>query len=329
VALKATLDVRTQINTICDEARAFAPNSRRVGAINLSARLAALTTKGKEAHNELVLGTFEQLLSDEYMALTGASLIQMGVKLASRGTQQDVIVTPKVGDEPMFRVLSEGELKIHALAVFLCEAASAPHRVLMFDDPVTSFDYNYSSNFCMRMRDLIRDHPETQVIVLTHNWHFFAEIQIVLKKFGLASRLQVQVLEDCATVMEYSEEWDRLCMEIDSILGPPGEPSAGDKEKVSGLMRRLIERVTNEFVFNGERQQFKIKSQSVSEFEKFTKVVALFPTEAAELKELFGELSPPEHDDLRNFYVGRSRLQFRNWYGRIVTVKDAVEARRP
>lgn len=288
-----------------------------------------MTNKGKDAHRQLVLGTFEQRLTDEYRSLCGATLEQMGVCLSSRGEQQDIIVTPQVGEAPVHRVLSEGEQKVHALAVFMCEAATAPHRVLVFDDPATSFDYNYVSNICERLRNLVRDQSQTQIIVLTHNWDFFINLQTTINRSGLNARMSIQVLEDCATVREYSERWEELCDELAALLAGPGEPSADGKERIAGVMRRLIECLINKHIFNDQRHQYKPKTLHISEFRLFTKLVPLENAEADTLRDIYANLSPPEHDDPRNFYTSRSRTQFNTWLSQINTMKAALEARRP
>lgn len=328
-AHQAVFASKGSLVALCSRSSTLTPQHRLVTQYEFASRLRAMTNKGKEAHRELVLSTFEQRLSDEYRSLCGATLEQMGVRLTSRGDQQDILVTPQVGESPVHRVLSEGEQKVHALAVFMCEAATAPHRVLIFDDPSTSFDYNYVSNFCERLRTLVRDQPHTQVIVLTHHWDFFINLQTTINRSNLAGRMSVQVLEDCATVREYSENWDELCNEIAPLLAGPGEPSAHDKERAAGLMRRLVERLTNKHVFNEQRHQYKPKSLQVSEFQQFTKIVPLTVTEADTLRDIFANLSPPEHDDPRNFYTTRSRTQFTTWLGQIQSIKAALEARRP
>jgi DNA repair exonuclease SbcCD ATPase subunit len=330
LAHQAIAAEKDALTTLCDRSRQLAPLHQRVTRYDFATRLRAMTNKGKDAHRELVLGTFEQRLSDEYRSLCGATLDQMGVRLSSRGEQQDIIVTPQVGETPVHRVLSEGEQKVHALAVFMCEAATTPQRVLVFDDPATSFDYNYVSNFCERLRNLVRDYPRTQVIVLTHNWDFFINLQTTINRSpGLNGRMSIQVLEDCATVREYSERWDELSNELAPLLAGAGEPSADEKERIAGLMRRLIECLTNKHVFNDQRHQYKAKTLHVSEFHAFTKLVPLDAAEADTLRDIYADLSPPEHDDPRNFYTSRSRAQFNTWLAQINAIKTALEARRP
>jgi hypothetical protein len=47
-------------------------------------------------------------------------------------------------------------------------------------------------------------------------------------------------------------------------------------------------------------------------------------SEADTLRDIFANLSPPEHDDPRNFYTTRSIAQFNTWYGQILAIKAAV-----
>ena len=265
-------------------------------------------------------------MDGEYRRLCGASLEQIGVRLANQGA--DAIVLPKIGDELVHRVLSEGELKVHALALFMCEASVAPHQVLILDDPVTSFDYNYISNFCERLRDYAKDNAQSQLIVFTHNWDFFANLQNTLNGSGLSGAFSVQVLEDCATVSEYVEKWEELCVQIDSYIDPQVEISPNEKSKLSALLRRLVERLTNSYVFNEQRHQYKIRTLQVSNFKDFVKLVPLLPAEADRLKDLYANLSPLEHDDVRNYYSTKSIYQFGTWYDEIKSIKNAVEGRR-
>lgn len=318
--------VRPQIEMICQNAISFAGVANVVESYNFTSRLSALTARKKDAHTALVLGSFVPYLDGEYRRLCGASLEQIGVRLANQGA--DAIVLPKIGDELVHRVLSEGELKVHALALFMCEASVAPHQVLILDDPVTSFDYNYISNFCERLRDYAKDNAQSQLIVLTHNWDFFANLQNTLNGSGLSGAFSVQVLEDCATVSEYVEKWEELCGQIDGYIGPQVEISPDEKSKLSALLRRLVERLTNSYVFNEQRHQYKIRTLQVSNFKDFVKLVPLLPAEADRLKDLYANLSPLEHDDVRNYYSTKSIYQFGTWYDEIKSIQNAVEGRR-
>jgi energy-coupling factor transporter ATP-binding protein EcfA2 len=320
---------RQNLLNICSQSTEYSRKASKAQNIDFTSVLRKLTLKGKEAHSQLVLDTFEQKLNSEYIAMSGMSLEELGVKLTSKGNDQDITVTPKIGKVPVHRVLSEGEQKVHSLAVYMAEAIAQPYQLLVFDDPVTSFDYNYISNFCERIRDYIRNNQDTQIILLTHNWDFFVNFQTTLNRSGLNNSLSVQVLEDCSTVSEYSEKWDHLCEQIENIVNSTAEPNEAQKEIASGLMRRLLERLTNAYVFNEQRHQYKIKSLQDSNFHNFTKIVPLTVQEADDLRDLYSNLSPPEHDDVRNFYTTKTRIQFKNWYDKIIGIKVSIENRRP
>ena len=252
-----------------------------------------------------------------------------GVMLARKGTDAAVTVLPQVGGKGIEGVLSEGEQRIHALALFFAELETCPHSVLVFDDPISSFDYNYIANYCARLRDSAQKHPARQIIALTHNWEFFVQLQTTLNQAGLDSHLSVQILENCAVVADYSEKIDELQKDIEAVLAAPGEPSKAKKEETAGKMRRLIEAVVNTHVFNHPRHQYKQKSQAITAFQSFTKVVALLPAEATTLRDLYAKLSITEHDDPRTACVNTDKAMFQTRYDQIVAIETAIKGRIP
>lgn len=239
-----------------------------------------------------------------------------------------MVVLPQVGGKDIEGVLSEGEQRVHALALFFAELETCQQSVVVFDDPISSFDYNYISNYCSRIRNYSIAHPQTQIILLTHNWEFFVQTQETLNKADLNDHLAVHVLENCAVVAEYSEKIDDLKTDIEAVLNASSEPTRKEKEEIAGKMRRLIEAVVNTHVFNKQRHQYKQKSQSVSEFQKFTKLVPLLPVEASDLRDLYSKLSITEHDDPRNAYVNTDKAMFQTRYDKILAIETAVISRR-
>lgn len=290
--------------------------------------LGKITNKAKTAHEELVVRDFQDILNAEYKALAEKDMAAFGVTLARRGVDAAVTVQPQVGGKDIEVVLSEGEQRLHALALFFAEFSSSPQTVFVFDDPISSFDFNYITNYCNRLRDVIQAHPSKQIVVLTHNWEFFIQLQQTLNKARLDSHLSIQVLENCCSVADYSEKIGDLKLDIQAVLGVAAEPSKAQKEAIAGKMRRLIEAVTNTHVFNGQRHQFKEKSLVISAFETFTKVVALLPAEAATLKDLYAKLSVTEHDDPRNAYVNTDKAMFQTRYDSILSIEAAVISRK-
>jgi hypothetical protein len=93
-------------------------------------------------------------------------------------------------------------------------------------------------------------------------------------------------------------------------------------------MRRLIEAVVNTHVFNNQRHQYKQKSQAVTAFQDFTKIVALVPSEATILHDLYAKLSITEHDDPRAAYMNTDKATFQARYDAIKAVESAVISRK-
>jgi uncharacterized small protein (DUF1192 family) len=131
--------------------------------------LKKITDTSKEAHEDLVVSNFEEKLNAEYKLFAEKEMAAFGVKLARKGQEAAITVLPQVGLNTLQSVMSEGEQRLHALALFFAEVETCTQSVLVFDDPVSSFDYNYIANFCSRLRDLAQRHPTKQIILLTHN----------------------------------------------------------------------------------------------------------------------------------------------------------------
>lgn len=291
--------------------------------------LRMITETAKVAYEDLVVTDFEARLDAEYMALAEKDMAAFGVKLARKGADAAVTVLPQVGGKGIEGVLSEGEQRLHALALFFAELETCPQSVLVFDDPISSFDYNYIANYCARLRDFTVRHPARQIIILTHNWEFFVQLQTTMNQAGLDTHLSVHVLENCTVVADYSEKIDDLKNDINAVLAVAGEPIKPQKEGLAGKMRRLIEAIVNSHVFNHQRHQYKQKSQAITAFQSFTKVVPLLPAEATTLRDLYAKLSITEHDDPRNAYVNTDKAMFQTRYNQIVAIETAIKARIP
>jgi wobble nucleotide-excising tRNase len=268
-------------------------------------------------------------LNEEYLKLAEKDMSAFGVKLAHKGNEATVTMHPQVGGEDIRDVLSEGEQTMHALALFFAELETCSHCVLVFDDPISSFDYNYSENFCDRLASFCQQHPHRQMIILTHSWDCFMQFQASVRRIDPAPNVSVKVMEGCRQLAEYNERFDAVKKEIEVELAMSGEPSKAQKESLAGKMRRLIEIIVNTFVFSGQRYQYKQKYPTVSTFELFTKVTPLTKGEANTLKELFARLSHKEHDDPMNDYTNTDKAMFRTRYNRILQVATDIQSRIP
>lgn len=291
--------------------------------------LKKITDGSKRAYEDLVVSDFEARLNSEYEAITNKPMAAFGVKLARKGSDATVTVLPQIGGNEIDWVLSEGEKRVHALALFFAELDSCSQSVIVFDDPVSSFDYDYIANYCRRLRDFLLSHPTKQIIVLTHNWEFFVQLQTTLNLARLDGNYTVQVIENCSVIADYTEKVDELKADIGTVLVQSGEPTRAQKEEIAGKLRRLIEAIVNTHVFNKQRHQYKQKSSQVSDFPNFTKLVPLLPAEATTLRDLYADLSITEHDDLRNAYVNTDKATFQARYDKILAVETALISRKP
>ena len=290
--------------------------------------LSKITNFAKKAHEALVVADFEARLDREYQRLTERNMAAFGVTLARKGADASVTILPQIGGKDIDGVLSEGEQRVHALALFFAELETCSQSVVIFDDPVSSFDYNYIANYCARLRDFAKDHPNHQIVVLTHNWEFFVNLQTTLNSAKLNNDLAVQVLENCVVVSDYSEDLTELKAEIDAVLALQNEPSRSQKEMLAGNMRVLVEAVVNTHVFAKQRHQYKQKTQKVSNFDEYTKLVPLLPAEASLLRDLYAKLSTSEHHDPRNSYVNTDKAMFQTRYDQIKAIEAAIVARK-
>ena len=70
-------------------------------------------------------------------------------------------------------------------------------------------------------RNFALSHPGRQMIVLTHSWEFFGQLQRIFNKAHLDKEISVKVVEMCSTISAYSERIDELRKGIDGVLNTP------------------------------------------------------------------------------------------------------------
>ena len=110
--------------------------------------LRKITSTAKKAHKELVVDDFRSRLNAEYIALAEKDMSAFGVELKDVGGDGAVTVDHHIAGQRIEAVLSEGEQRVHALALFFAELETCEQQVIVFDDPISSFDYNYIGNYC-------------------------------------------------------------------------------------------------------------------------------------------------------------------------------------
>ena len=83
--------------------------------------LKKITITAKKAHKELVVSDFRARLNAEYLALAEKDMSEFGVELKDIGEEGAVTVDHHIAGKRIEEVLSEGEQRIHALALFFAE----------------------------------------------------------------------------------------------------------------------------------------------------------------------------------------------------------------
>ena len=135
---------------------------KSVSEINIS----KLSFLSKKAHTALLtdnlLKTFKQNL--KLLGLNNLSIELQGSN--SKGKQQTELVLG--ANKNIEDILSEGEQKATALALFISEISLSNNKsAIIFDDPVNSLDHRIMNNFSELLMSL-----ENQIIIFTHNKMF-------------------------------------------------------------------------------------------------------------------------------------------------------------
>ncbi len=123
-----------------------------------------ISNLSKTAHNDLLTETLKTNFTDELSAL-GFNKLEVKLENArgQKGTSNTKLTLTKNKD--IKAVLSEGEQKAVALALFIAEAKIQKSiNPIILDDPVNSLDHKIAGNFANRLLQL-----ENQIILFNHN----------------------------------------------------------------------------------------------------------------------------------------------------------------
>lgn len=329
-ALKQQLYIkknRVPIREITEDFQTSILQEKRFLEISFQGLYQRITRTAKTTYEELLVAGFQQSLEEEYQKLTEMSLENLGISLSKKGREGNVFIKPTVGEKPIKVVLSEGELKVHALALFFCELKSSNENIIVIDDPVNSLDYNYVSNFVDRLRDFLIDNPNKQLVLFTHNWGFFEQFRDEINKTSLNHQFEVKIIEGCSVLRHFKENIDELKQEIDTFLNK-NQLTNSEKREVSLFMRVLIETIVNEHVFNKQRYKYKKAKVQISNFKNYEKLIPLKPDESQKLRDLYKKLSPFEHDDERVWFTNTEVIQLQSRYQEIIVIETELLRRR-
>lgn len=128
-----------------------------------------ITSKSKELASQLITADYIDRFQREMTTLTKNNLeVKLKQQRAGKGRiPYRVVLVDSAGDNISPQdILSEGENRVTSLAAFFAETSGRQEKVpLVFDDPISSLDYNYENLVINR---LLQAATERQVIVFTH-----------------------------------------------------------------------------------------------------------------------------------------------------------------
>jgi len=180
-----------------------------------------ITTFTNSLSEELLTKEYEARFNNELAALTG-NIVKVKLIQAKSGKGRvpfKIVVTNNDG-EVFFpnEILSEGEKKSVSLAAFIADALNGDQNgPLIFDDPISSLDYDYEALTVSRLVNLAKNR---QVIVFTHR---------LSMSFSLISACEDQSV-NCSELSIISQG---------NIKGIPGKEILGGKN-VRGRINDLV-----------------------------------------------------------------------------------------
>ncbi|MCY3894537.1 MAG: AAA family ATPase [Acidimicrobiaceae bacterium] len=184
----------------------------------------SLTEESKRASAEAVNRNFATYFKEECEELKGRE-----IALSFQGRSGKSERKKLIKDHRPTEVLSEGELKVLALADFLAECrTSGSDCPVVFDDPVCSLDDRNSELIAERLSELAE---ERQVIILTHDVMFAAAL--------IADRQSKQRRTTFVEVLDSGTE-------LKGLIGQDVEPRLDTPNNLAKRTDRAIERAKTE-----------------------------------------------------------------------------------
>lgn len=147
-----------------------------------------LTRKNNELASELVTDEYINRFNEELSSLSTEGLkAELRQQKSGKGRIPFKVTLISQDNEVVdhLHVLSEGEQRVVALAVFLADATGGiGSRPIVFDDPISSLDHIYENKVAERLVKLAQ---RRQVIIFTHRLSLFAMIQALAKETDITA----------------------------------------------------------------------------------------------------------------------------------------------
>ena len=245
----------------------------------------AITQKSSAVTKSVVSQRLKQSFSDE---LANLAFSHIEVELKELGGSDGVfyhkLAFKRAPGVDLPKVVSEGEQRCLSIAAFFAELSTADDLSgIVFDDPVSSLDYQWRQAVARR---LVQEAKVRQVIVFTHDVVFL----LLLKQF--ADDLEVEQLDQHVRFLSKgagvcSQELPWVAMPIKKKIGHlrsgwqavdklfrDGHQDAYEKETkhLYGLLREAWERALEEVLLCGlvERYRPNIQTQQVAQIADIT-----------------------------------------------------------
>lgn len=254
------------------------------------------TKKSKELANETVTDALSDSLNREFEFL---GLGHLKTKLKSRakdGRTYHKVVLDVPTTYKLSEILSEGELRVLAIASFLAELSLADHSGgIIFDDPVSSLDHFRRTRVANR---LIEESKKRQVVVFTHDTVFLAELRGITERQNLSAQfyhLEWTTAEYSGYCIEglpwhhqgFKDRIDKLEQEQKRLKKDwtpvPNGQLCDRMRNAYSHFRATIERAVEGIFLHGIVRRF----DNYIPIANMNKVVALTSAELAELDRLF------------------------------------------
>jgi energy-coupling factor transporter ATP-binding protein EcfA2 len=227
----------------------------------------AVSTKMTNLAKAHVTAALATAMNNELAALGYRRRVQP--ELTGRTDQGNTIVALRIKDSAMdaHQVLSEGEQRAMALALFLAEVRSLPHQsAVIFDDPSTSLDHRYRRRMAQSIVGLA---SERQVLIFTHDAVFLTEVDHALRKANQNANYKSIGWDTAPGLVLDGLTWETMnCkMRLEEIqkLAKNIKDDAGDylgevnSKRIAegyGKLRGTIERAVREEFMNNTVQPF-------------------------------------------------------------------------
>ncbi|MDA3860022.1 MAG: AAA family ATPase, partial [Melioribacteraceae bacterium] len=220
-----------------------------------------ITTLSKTAHNVLLTETLKQYFTDELNSLGYKNLnVKIEDAKGGKGTSSTKLTLSKNND--IKAILSEGEQKAVALALFIAEIKIQKSKnPIILDDPVNSLDHKIAGKFAQRLLKI-----DNQVILFNHNRLFLDAFET-----SKGNHICKTIASDCnkskgkhIRVYQVSSEGqnakgiltnyksnkakEHILTAKNLLSKSPFE----DELKVASLLRKSVECVIDEVVFNNQ-----------------------------------------------------------------------------